>query len=1391
MTSVDCKLACGDRDPDGHHQERAKGGVMAPNVTGPSCYEACMECTLDPDCHWYEPSRPQGCYESWDGSWYGIWNASGVSEGNCTFANGGEWCYGCYEEEGFGACSKANIVSGCAPWWVFGCGSVSWEDCEYAPDPPDTIYGCTDPAACNYNAGATDDNGSCEYVEDCAGQCGGNAVEDCSGECGGNSVEDECGVCGGDGSSCEESDDCGVVGGGGSIGCHDHPTNGDGGGTSGDPGTYCCQGTCNLTVERYCPDGGTNPNGYLTDPANCLKNDECRMCDGDGSSCAEDPECSLENGLILSNSGECFAVCSENLPQNRGQRSRGSCEDGSAECGVCCRSTIQCWMFMGIGDVDNPPYTEHPDCKDICEQGDNLDGGGEFADSCNYQPGAIFGAQDEPCRHGDDMLAFHIWKDQNKCGSWNNLVPNTSACCLEGSDPFGNPSYSCDAEPQNTPLDCEPPPSYFCCNEGTWQCDGPMDDLGFCQESLSDCQDECVEPAETCTDQEYDCPTGDVYDGCWSLSDTSCTCADGQGAIDWGCGCTTGGDNGPEGSCDCLGEPTGSYCDCNYNEEDECGVCDGAGPEGSCDCDGNGTDGYCDCNYNVDDECGVCDGSGISGCTDVGACNYDDTATCDDNSCTYPLDDCHDCDGPLPECLNCNGELISEMIENGGPNDNYWPDQCGVCHFCDDWNYYQCYMSYGGAPWNESMDCAGTCHPDDPLSVENCSGDQGWNPPGCFYWDFGDSGPPETAGDCVVGFPLQGFIAQDWYIGTSATHDNGCFDRVEPDNCGFCNGPNGQENECVYDRCLCCPGLINPGGWGNEGDIGYNGSDEDYWTTWIYTSGLGDCVTVAGITDATECEKHLCAGDTYGNSNDIDNWGGSFGPADSQRGIWGPDQSKCPSSVGCGCYNSGAMAMMNNCGCSSADTPSNFVSYSDYNYPGYDEAFSCCGGYCFDCWWHFMYYYGWEKHCDLLENTTPGGVDNSSTCEAFNDDYAYSHEYDCMGVCNEEECGNLGSGDGNCIWDHGHRAGGMLTTPIPSKQRGGGLDRPEEIPANQPLPLGPAHAIDENGQRFLLEPDANRRELGLEFLVEGQSPSPKYRRGAKLKMLQEAGYDVSNWNGFGQTARGNAGQFKKGGRPVGRATAPRGGRAISKSAKPLKQTPQAILCMKTCYQPFFENNGECWLANASGATYLGVIDPACDPESYISLPSGTGCDDWVSPYGDGSGPCPPGWLCLSAYNNPAGGGTAACMNTSVIDWDLPGMETAPFQPYCVDGICYQDYILGDCNWSGTVTTQDADEIFNMTGEDPSLQTNFYNPDRSSAQLCACDVTSSGKLNALDGAKILQYTNGIDYTTQGCSADGVGSNPDIMCICDWPLENGGHSVGPPCSIGEVCTYAWYQ
>ena len=55
--------------------------------------------------------------------------------------------------------------------------------------------GCMDAAACNYNDGATYDDGSCAFEFDCLGDCGGIAMLDCAGICDGIAVIDCAGVC--------------------------------------------------------------------------------------------------------------------------------------------------------------------------------------------------------------------------------------------------------------------------------------------------------------------------------------------------------------------------------------------------------------------------------------------------------------------------------------------------------------------------------------------------------------------------------------------------------------------------------------------------------------------------------------------------------------------------------------------------------------------------------------------------------------------------------------------------------------------------------------------------------------------------------------------------------------------------------------------------------------------------------------------------------------------------------------------------------------------------------------------------------------------------------------------------------------------------------------------
>ena len=90
-------------------------------------------------------------------------------------------------------------------------------------------------------------------------------------------------------------------------------------------------------------------------------------------------------------------------------------------------------------------------------------------------------------------------------------------------------------------------------------------------------------------------------------------------------------------------------------------------------------------------------GSGPSntlGCTDASACNYDDSATSDDGSCSYAEEN-HDCDGNCTADVDCAGECAGSAVE----------DCAGVCN--------------GTAV----IDCAGDCNGEAKFDCNNvCNG---------------------------------------------------------------------------------------------------------------------------------------------------------------------------------------------------------------------------------------------------------------------------------------------------------------------------------------------------------------------------------------------------------------------------------------------------------------------------------------------------------------------------------------------------------------------------------------------------------------------------------------------------------------------------------------------
>jgi hypothetical protein len=103
---------------------------------------------------------------------------------------------------------------------------------------PFEVLGCTDEEACNFDALSTDDDGTCQFNDEC-GICGGDGIPQGDCDCDGNQL-DALGVCGGDCAAdadadgiCDDVDDCvgaydacGVCNGPGAIyecGCADIP----------------------------------------------------------------------------------------------------------------------------------------------------------------------------------------------------------------------------------------------------------------------------------------------------------------------------------------------------------------------------------------------------------------------------------------------------------------------------------------------------------------------------------------------------------------------------------------------------------------------------------------------------------------------------------------------------------------------------------------------------------------------------------------------------------------------------------------------------------------------------------------------------------------------------------------------------------------------------------------------------------------------------------------------------------------------------------------------------------------------------------------------------------------------------------------------------------------
>jgi uncharacterized protein (TIGR02145 family) len=391
--------------------------------------------------------------------------------------------------------------------------------------------------------------------------------------------------------------------------------------------------------------------------------DECGVCNGDNSSCAD---CAG-----VPNGGAVDLGC-------------GCGDPGPSGCDNACGSTL-----------------ENDECG-VC-------GGNNDCVDCAGVPGG--GAVDLGCGCGDPGPSGC----DNACGS--TLEDDACGVCGgDGSDDVGCGCYQpapsgCDNACNSTAeVDCagvcggsaEVDECGVCGGDGiadgACDCEGNVEDCaGVCGGDGSSCVEDC-NCALYSENSGYDecgvcCGTG--LNSCCLLDHPTCDAAAGRcvwrSSVD-GCrsvwpGCDGGGDeccdenglNLNSGTDYCCQHLSGValICDCDGNINDECGVCGGDSSNSTeCGCD-DIPDGECDCDGNTLDDCGVCNGDN-STCLDCagvpnGPAVVDECGECGGDGIA---DGTCDCEGNVDLGCGCGGDGSSCVVLDIDENP-YDPIQIG------------------------------------------------------------------------------------------------------------------------------------------------------------------------------------------------------------------------------------------------------------------------------------------------------------------------------------------------------------------------------------------------------------------------------------------------------------------------------------------------------------------------------------------------------------------------------------------------------------------------------------------------------------------------------------------------------------------------------------------
>ena len=595
------------------------------------------------------------------------------------------------------------------------------------------VAGCSDDAACNYDADATDDDGSCTYA-DTGYDCDGNCLAD----------TDEDGIC----------DEFEVAG------CSD-------------------DAACNYDADATDEDGSCfyNDAGYDCD-GNCLADtDEDGICDEfESAGCTEENACNYD-AAATDDDGSCV-FC--------------GCEEGGDDSSSPYTLTVEAHAADIIpGQTTYRIYQNLVNADDFFSSvfGNN-DDPFSLATTTGFYNSAFGGTT-----AGDINPAFLSFFPELAADSWvtvgieaQAVAPEVAISAVESADQpwVGAFAFGDAISGQDIVMNDFTGGAWYVLNGTPNGLPDENNRVLIMQITTAG------EVSGVINTQVFENGNGNAdIRNTYSFSGTGTFSADGAGGTgnSNACGCTDAEafNYDPDAQYDdgsCIDSVNGCTDDsaCNYDA-------DANTEDGSCtyadtgyDCDGN-------CLADTDGD-GICDEFEVAGCTDDAACNYDADATDDDGSCTY-ADTGYDCDG---NCIaDTDGDGICDEFEVAGCSDdaacNYdagATDDDGSCTYADtgydcDGN---CIADTDGDGICDAFEVAGCTDPAaanyDPFATDDdasCLDPICIDPEACNYTEFSGNDyclivQPYQVHDGMVGDQdLTGYVTYRIYIKTQNSDD--------------------------------------------------------------------------------------------------------------------------------------------------------------------------------------------------------------------------------------------------------------------------------------------------------------------------------------------------------------------------------------------------------------------------------------------------------------------------------------------------------------------------------------------------------------------------------------------------------------------------------------------